>query len=67
LSTGIYVVFLSKNAGEFVVKSWWIAGKCMVAIASKSDVHYLGLELSDFCEFSGWKQKCGTLEDASPD
>jgi hypothetical protein len=62
LSTGFYVVFWSKIAGEFVVKSWRIAGKCVVAKSSEVDVDYLGLELSDFPEFSGLEPEVRDLK-----
>ncbi len=34
--------------GEVAVNSWWFAGESVVAMHSKVDVHYLGLELSEF-------------------
>jgi hypothetical protein len=52
LSTGIYSSFCSENRGEVMVNLWWNYWKCTVAMQEIKDVHYLGLELSEFGKFS---------------
>jgi hypothetical protein len=50
---GILQVFRLEIHGGFVVNSWWKAGESVVAMLVREDVHYLGLELSEF-QFSGF-------------
>src|SRR5258705_5050721 len=49
LSTPISEVLWCK----FVVNLWWNRWKSLLAIQASEDVHYLGLELSEFRLFSG--------------
>src|SRR6202045_4962577 len=53
LSTGICSSFSGENRGEVMVNLWWNRWKSLVAIQASEDVHYLGLELSEFRLFSG--------------
>jgi Rrf2 family protein len=47
---------------KFVVNLWWNRWKSPVAIQASEDVHYLGLELSEFRLFSGWRSSKEDLE-----
>jgi hypothetical protein len=51
---GIVLVYRLEIRGGFVVNSWWKAGESVVAMLEREDVHYLGLELSEF-RFSGFR------------
>jgi hypothetical protein len=43
--------FYGENRGEVMVNSWWNYAKCAVAMRERKDVHYVGLELSEFGQF----------------
>jgi Rrf2 family protein len=51
LSTAIYSSFSGENRGEVMVNLWWNRWKSVVALRVSKDVHYLGLELSEFGQF----------------
>jgi hypothetical protein len=51
---------------KIVVNLWWNSWKSLVAIQVSEDVHYLGLELSEFRLFSGREASNETICFVSP-
>jgi hypothetical protein len=43
--------FSGENCGEVMVNLWWNHWKSAVAMQESKDVHYVGLELSEFGRF----------------
>jgi hypothetical protein len=48
--------FSGENRGEVMVNLWWNHWKSVVAMQESKDVHYLGLELSEFGQISAGRE-----------